>query len=304
MPPAEGWQLANPSSPCCQQDSPASRSHLVLERSCGNPRALQPSEHRLLSSASPSWSAPVLCLQWAQGAGSSTGRVKHTRVPPGDRTELGDSLAQPHHLQQQDHNGMGEMWPPPHGLKPQPEATLLLLAAAPAPSLAALQSLHAAPLARGHAGTAVPTATLQSARCHGDPTAGTGAQGRAGGGLPSRRHSSCCHRSCLLERGGRRSGEPGRAPGPGGRGSAAWCRAAEPRGSPPLSSRLRHGHRSSGVTPPAPSSPSGVPLHQGHDRPRTSRRVRGVPRTGSPRVGCAPGCWRRGAGMGRPPAAL
>lgn len=152
VPPAEGWQLANPSSPCCQQDSPASRSHLVLEKSCGNPRALQPSEHRLLSSASPSWSAPLLCLQWAQGAGSSTGRVKHTRVPPGDRTELGDSLAQPHHLQQQDHNGMGEMWPPPHGLKPQPEATLLLLAAAPAPSLAALQSLHAAPLARGHTG--------------------------------------------------------------------------------------------------------------------------------------------------------
>lgn len=67
---------------------------------------------------------------------------------------------------------------------------------------------------------------------HGDPhchpsSGGAGGRGRQGGGLPSRRHSSCCHRFCLLERGGRRLGEPGRAPRPGGRGSAAWCRAAE-----------------------------------------------------------------------------
>lgn len=73
-----------------------------------------------------------------------------------------------------------------------------------------------------------------------------GGTGRRGARLPSRRHSSCCHRSCLLERGGRRSGEPGRAPGPAGRGAAAWCRAAgslRSSGVRPLSSTTLRGDR-------------------------------------------------------------
>lgn len=116
----------------------------------------------------------------------------------------------------------------------------------PLPSLAALQRLlFTACPGRSRAGGAGTHRDSQANSCplkrgvswgppaqHGDPhrhlsSRGTGRRGRQGQGLPSRRHSSCCHRFCLLERGGRRLGEPGRAPRPGGQGSAAWCQVAE-----------------------------------------------------------------------------
>lgn len=124
---------------------------------------------------------------------------------------------------------------------------------------------------------------------HGDPhrqqgmetlTAGTAQRSPApprqqrapGVGLPSRRHSSCCHHFCLLERGGRRLAEPGRAPRPGGRGSAAWCRVPgrqDPQERPvgfffsPATPGATRG--SSGATLPALSCPTPVALGQGHD---------------------------------------
>jgi len=97
--------------------------------------------------------------------------------------------------------------------------------------------------ARGVAGT---TGTARRPRRR-PSSREAGGRGRRGGRLPSRRHSSCCHRFCLLGRGGRRLGEPGRAPRPGGRGSAAWCQAAgqqdpvgQAGGFRPLSSNPRY----------------------------------------------------------------
>lgn len=88
--------------------------------------------------------------------------------------------------------------------------------------------------------------------------------------LPSRRHSSCCHHFCLLERGGRRLAEPGRARRPGGRGSAAWCRVPGRQDpqllgfvfSPAVTGATRG---RSGATLPALSRPTPVALGQGHD---------------------------------------
>lgn len=167
----------------------------------------------------------------------------------------------------------------------------------------------AQPVARGHTGTAEPsqqlpfkahrvsqglpawrgnhghsTETPTASRAwkgspparHRDPQhrpSSTGAERRAPGlSLPSRRHSSCCHHFCLLERGGRRLAEPGRARRPGGRGSAAWCRVParrDPRArvvafvfSPAITGATRG---SSGATLPALSCPTPVALGQGHD---------------------------------------
>lgn len=289
-----------------QQDFAASRSHLVLEKSCGptsegqaNLRSLQPEkrappdtgsflEHHQAICSVKHHHTHLLCLRWARGAISAAKRVKGTHVPPCSTPALGDRMGQelggePSPTSRSGtHAGASRRCSPPispnvccqaeamaPGCKaatPCPLSPLLVQPlplpgcsegrahfagrefppdTPPAPSRSprspSLRRLSWQELSRWHGdtpgqlGQQLPfkaQGVTGTAGRDGDPhhrpgSRGAGGRGRRGGGLPSRRHSSCCHRFCLLGRGGRRLGEPGRAPRPGGRGSAAWCRAAE-----------------------------------------------------------------------------